>query len=239
MPLLGYEVQSRTQRGTGLHARGCGGLQVAAPLTSRSVLPRYFFQYGRMERCPPISQTFSLKPCEWTLFMLKPCMGTQTPASPKGRVRPAALPLPWPPAAPTWVGVMVLTSSDARRFSSVVFPALSSPSRTMRSSCSEEPFSLWMTESSPWGHGVLGEPCRVPGHCRAPSFRRGELGALLAMGTLCLWAELAPELGSQGVQAQGGPTADLPSPNSPRKVCCPCPGSPTSSWVCWGDKPRV
>lgn len=73
---------------------GWGGLQAATPLTSRSVLPRYFLQYGRMERCPPISQTFSLRPCEWTLFMLKPCTGTGTNSGMwQGRVGPATLPL--------------------------------------------------------------------------------------------------------------------------------------------------
>lgn len=97
--------------------------------------------------------------------------------------------LPWSPAAPTCVGVMVLTSSDARCFSSVVLPALSSPSRTMRSSCSCEPFSFWITESSPWGQGVIGEPSGVPAHCRAPLFGRGKLGTLLALGTLCLRPE--------------------------------------------------
>lgn len=115
----------------------------------------------------------------------------------------------------------MLTSSDARRFSSVVLPALSSPSRTMRSSCScsGEPFSFWMTESSPWGQGVLGEPCGVPGGCRAPLFGRGKLGTLLALGTLCLWPERASRLGSQSVQARGGPTADLPSLNSALLRC--------------------
>lgn len=132
---------------------------------------------------------------------------------------------------------MVLTSSDARCFSSVVFPALSSPNRTMRSSCSGESFSLWMTESSPCGHRVLEEPCKVLlGGYRAPSFQRGELGTLLAIGTLCLWPECVSGLGSQGVQAQGDPTADPPSPNPPPWVCCPCPGSPASSCR---DKPRV
>ena len=53
----------------------------------------------------------------------------------------------------TCVGVMVLTSSEARLFSRVVFPALSSPSRTILSSVSVEPFSLWMTESKPWWGG--------------------------------------------------------------------------------------
>lgn len=133
---------------------------------------------------------------------------------------------------------MVLTSSDARHFSSVVFPALSSPSRTMRSSCSGAPFSFWMTESSPWGRGVPGEACRVPGHCRAPSFWSGELGALLAMGTLCLQPEKSPGFGSKGVQARGGPTTNPPSLGPP-SVCHPYPGSPASSWACWGDRPKV
>jgi len=107
---------------------------------------------------------------------------------------------------------MLLTSSDARRFSSVVFPALSSPSRTMRSSCSGEPLSFWMTESSPCGHGGLGEPCGAPGCCRAPLFWRGKLWAV---GTLCLWPACTPGLGFQGVQAQGGPVADLPNRGPP------------------------
>ena len=89
--LLGY---GPLHRGHGSPRAGRRGAAAAAPLTSRSVLPRYFLQYGRMERCPPISQTFSLKPCEWTLFMLKPCVGTQTPVSPKGRAGPATLPPP-------------------------------------------------------------------------------------------------------------------------------------------------
>lgn len=44
---------------------------------------------------------------------------------------------------------MVLTSSEARLFSSVVFPALSKPSSTILTSCSVVPFSFSMTESKP------------------------------------------------------------------------------------------
>lgn len=51
----------------------------------------------------------------------------------------------------TCVGVMVLTSSDARHLSSVVLPALSRPNRTILSSSSVDPFSFCITDSRPWG----------------------------------------------------------------------------------------
>lgn len=50
---------------------------------------------------------------------------------------------------PTWVGVMVFTSSEARLFSRVVLPALSKPRSTILTSCSVDPFSFSMTESKP------------------------------------------------------------------------------------------
>lgn len=54
----------------------------------------------------------------------------------------------------TCVGVMVLTSSEARLFSKVVFPALSNPRSTILTSCSEDPFSFSMTESKPYVEGL-------------------------------------------------------------------------------------
>lgn len=50
----------------------------------------------------------------------------------------------------TWVGVMVLTSSEASCFNKVVLPALSRPRRTIRNSNSVVPFSFSMTENKPW-----------------------------------------------------------------------------------------
>ncbi|KAG7253454.1 hypothetical protein CRUP_030054, partial [Coryphaenoides rupestris] len=98
-----------------------------------SVLSRYFFQKGLILRCPPMSQTFSFMPCEATLLMLKPCAPPDRRREEEEEVATGGI---TGRQALTCVGVMVLTSSEARLRSSVVLPALSRPSNTMRSSCS-------------------------------------------------------------------------------------------------------
>lgn len=67
-----------------------------------------------------MSHTFSLKPCDCTLLMLKPC-----------------------------VGVMWLISSDASCFRRVVLPALSKPRRSILTSWSGALFNLRKIESKP------------------------------------------------------------------------------------------
>lgn len=57
----------------------------------------------------------------------------------------------------TCVGVMVFTSSEARLFSRVVLPALSSPRSTILTSCSVDPLSFSMTESKPCTEAEVGQ----------------------------------------------------------------------------------
>lgn len=175
-PLLGYRA---LRGGTALHTQGYGGLR-GLPTHQQVCAAQILLPVRADGALPPDIPDIQLEAVRVDALYVEALHRVTNLSITQGEGRtchpPAAR---GTPAAPTWVGVMVLTSSDARRFSSVVLPALSSPSRTMRSSCSGEPFSLWITESSPWGRRVLGEPCGVPGHCRPPSLQRGELGALL------------------------------------------------------------
>lgn len=76
----------------------------------------------------------------------------------------------------TCVGVMVLTSSEARHLSSVVLPALSRPNRTILNSTSEDPFSFCRTDSRPWYIHKTSASIRkkkLEGHCPPSPPRSG------------------------------------------------------------------
>ncbi|KAG7275722.1 hypothetical protein CRUP_009825 [Coryphaenoides rupestris] len=104
------------------------------PSNPGDISSRYFFQKGLILRCPPMSQTFSFMPCEahtLNVEALRAARQTERRKRKSHRRDHRA------PGSLTCVGVMVLTSSEARLRSSVVLPALSRPSNTMRSSCSD------------------------------------------------------------------------------------------------------
>lgn len=108
-----------------------------------------------------MSQTFSLKPWDWTLFMLNPCVQHKTKS--KGLNIPGTRKWHCPVMSIlshnswwgcrtvlyTCVGVMWLMSSDASCLSKVVFPPLSKPSSSILTSWSGVLFSLRRMDSNP------------------------------------------------------------------------------------------
>lgn len=118
-----------------------------------------------------MSQTFNLKPDDWTLFILKPCWKIRLmlyvilAAGELKHGLEICLTGKWRHVFPqcvtelldacecvhicTCVGVMWLISSAASCFSRVVFPALSKPSNSKRTSCSGDCFSLRRMDNRP------------------------------------------------------------------------------------------
>lgn len=95
-----------------------------------------------------MSHTFNLKPWDWTLLILKPWSRQRTQLLVKTEKQKSSLAC-WTNRWVTCVGVMWLMSSEANCLSSVVFPPLSRPSSSIRTSWSGVLFSLRRMESNP------------------------------------------------------------------------------------------